>query len=221
MTDDKFNDDINDDIDDDIDEDFTSKPVVVDTPSPLSNEELSTLNNLIRNKSNKELMEYISQLVSTSADNLTDIQKMQMQNGVSKMYENFSKKALIEVIGKFVNNKNKNVVFNDVTQLKTMNEEQKLSREELLQKLRNKIKSGNSKNINKQLEQLQEQLENSDINQMFNQNETTEENNDNKSEKKKKKKKIDPKKLRNKLMGQMANLMKNNTSGFNGTPTSA
>jgi len=210
-------------IDDEIDEDFTSKPVVVDTPSPLSNEELSKVNNLIRNKSNKELMEYISQLVSTSADNLTDVQKMQMQNGVSKMYGNFSKRALIEVIGKFVNEKNKHVVFNDVTQLKTMDEEQKLTREELRQKLRNKIKSGNSRNLNKQLEQLQEQLENSDIGQMLNpdsQNENNE-NGDNKPEKKKKKKKIDPKKLQNKLIGQMANLMKNNPSGFNGTPTSA
>lgn len=205
-------------VDNDIDEDFTSKPVVIDIPSPLSNEELSKVNNLAKNKSNKELMEYITQLVSSSADNLTDIQKMQMQNGVSKMYENFSKKALIEVIGKFINEKNKHIIFNDVTQLKTMNEEQKLSREELRQKLRNKIKSGNSKNVNKQLEQLQEQLENSDISQMLNQNETTGENIvEQKPEKKKKKKKIDPKKLQNKLMGQMVNLMKNNSSGFGGS----
>jgi hypothetical protein len=206
--------------DDEIDEDFTSKPVVVNTPSPLSNEELSKVNDLVKNKSNKELMEYISQLVSTSADNLTDIQKLHMQNGVSKIYGNFSKKALIDVIGNFINEKNKYVVFNDVTQLKTMNEEQKLSREELRQKLRNKLKSKNSRNNNQleQLEQLQKQLENSDISQILNQNETTEENNDNKP---KKKKKINPKKLQNKLIGQMANLMKNNPSGFNGAPNSA
>lgn len=213
-----------DKFDDEIDEDFTSKPVVVNTPSPLSNEELSKLNDLVINKSNKELMEYISQLVSSSADNLTDIQKQQMKNGVNKIYGNFSKKALIEVIANFVNEKNKHVVFNDVTQLKTMDEEQKLSREELRQKLRNKLKSGNSRNNKQsqqleQLEQLQQQLENFDIGQILDQNETTGGNNDNKP--KKKKKKIDPKKLQNKLIGQMANLMKNNPSGFNGTPNSA
>lgn len=211
--------------DDEIDEDFTSKPVVVDNPSPLSNEELSKVNELVKTKSNKELMEYISQLVSTSADNLTDVQKLQMQNGVSKMYGNCSKKALIEVISKFVNEKNKHVVFQDVTQLKTMNEDQKLSREELRQKLRNKIKSRNSRNLNKQLEELQEQLENSDLGQMLNENENTNVNNDNetekKTDKKKKKKKIDPKKLQNKLINQMTNLMKNNPSGFSGTPNSA
>lgn len=205
--------DINEiELNDDIDENFTSDPVVIDNPSPLTNEELVKVNELVKTKSNKELMEYIYNLVSINADNLTDVQKLQMQNGVNKVYENFSKKSLIEVISKFVNEKNKHVVFDDITKIKTMDEEQKLSRDELRQKLRKKIKSGNNKNLNKQLEQLQEQLKDSDINQNENENNT---------EKKKKKKKINPKKLQKEIMGQMANLMKNNLSGFNGTPNSA
>lgn len=210
---------VEDAIDDEIDEDFNQKPVVVDTPAPLSNEELAKMNELIRNKSNKELIDYISQFVLSNTENLSDIQKAQMQHNASKMYDGNSKRALIETITKFINQKNKYIVFNDVAKLKTMNEEQKLSRDELRKKLHNKMKSSSKPNLTKMYEKLQEELQNTELGEAL--------NNDNveaaegELKKKKKNKKLDPKKLQNKLVNQMANLMKNNSSGFSGTPTSA
>ncbi len=203
------------DLDDQLDEDFNQKPVVVDTPAPLSNDELSKINELIKNKSNKELVDYISKLILTNTDNLSDVQKLQMQHNSNKMYEGNSKRVLIETIGKFINQNNKNIIFDDASKLKTMNEEQ-LSREELRQKLRNKLKSNSSnskQNLTKMYEKLQEELQNSELGDSLN---PVEENLT-----KKKKKKLDPKKLQNQLVSQMANLMKNNPGGFSGTPNSA
>ena len=207
--------------DDEIDEDFNQKPVVVDTPAPLSNEQLAKMNELIKNKSNKELVEYISQLVLVNTSNLSDVQKAQMQHNLGKMYDGNSKRALIETITKFINQKNKYIIFDDVTKLKTVNEEQKLSREELREKLRNKIKSNSSsskQNLTNMYEKLQEELQNTELGETIKSDGVEGE-----LKKKKKNKKLDPKKLQSKLVNQMANLMKNNPSGFGGnnTPTSA
>ncbi len=189
--------------DDEIDEEF-----LIENPSPLSNEELKKLNEMIKNKSNKELLDYVTELVMLNTPG-SDVEKIQMRHNIAKMYSGNSKKMLIEVITKFINQKNKYVVFTDSSELKTVTEES-LTREELRAKLRNKLHNGNSnKNSQKMYEQLQEQLsQNPELSDMLNQNQN------------KKKKKLDPRKLQQQLINQMANLMKNAPNN-NPTPNSA
>jgi hypothetical protein len=196
--------------DDEIDEEFisskTSNPVLIENPSPLSNEELQKLNEMIKNKSNKELLDYVTELVMLNTPG-SYVEKIQMRHNIAKMYSGNSKKMLIEVITKFINQKNKYVIFTDSSELKTVTEES-LTREELRAKLRNKIGSSN-KNSQKMYEQLQEQLsQNPELSDMLNQNQN------------KKKKKLDPRKLQQQLINQMANLMKNSPNN-NPTPNSA
>jgi hypothetical protein len=199
--------------DDELDEQFNEKVdntdddkiKQIDIPPPLSNEELTKLNELVKTKSNKELVDYITQLVLLNSKKNSDIEKLQIQNNVAKMYTGNSKRCLIEIISKFVNQKNKHIIFTDSTELKTMTEKQKLSHDELKEKLRNKLKS--KQNMTKMYEELQEQLKGSELGDLIN-SENTEG---------KKKKKLDPKKLQTKLVNQMANLLKNNPNSFGGS----
>lgn len=186
-------------VDDEIDEDFSSQPA---EQSIVPENELSEINNLLKDKSHKELLNYVSELMIINAEKLDEIQKLQLHTGVDKSYGGFSKRQLIELINKSVNEKNKHVFKENVVQ----NSEKQLTRDELKKKLRERI--GSRQNPMKQLQKIQEQLQNYELEDEDEAGTT------------KKNKKLNPKKLKNKIMNQMSNLMKNNFSPSNDTPNS-
>jgi hypothetical protein len=206
-------------IDDEIDEEFTSKKNNFELPTPLSNEELAQMMGILKNKSHKELLTYLKQLLTSNLpENMDGLQKMQIETNIQKKYENASKREIISGINISINNKNKDIIFKQ--QEKAIFVEEKLSREELRQKLRNKLKttSHNNNNPHKMYEKLQEELQQLNMGEN---NEIQENDNNTEEKKKKKNKKIDPKKIQSQLINQMASYIKNNHSSFTGKPTSA
>jgi len=203
--------------DDDIDEQFNEKTQekVIDLPTPLSNDELAKLHSLLQSKSNKDLLQCITNVMQENNKSVDAFQRAQIDTAIAKTHANMSKFALIETLTKIVNVKNKHIVFGDDVKLSTMTTQQKPSREELLKKLHNKKKMANKNTMQQMYEKLQEELANANLDE--NGDDLT---GDQVLQKKKKNKKLDPKKLQNKLMAQMTNAVKN-AGGFSGTPTSA
>jgi hypothetical protein len=218
---------IEDFYDDEIDEDF-SKPqselesnINFDIPIPLDQSELDEIQNVLKSKSGSELRDYLIKLMTFSIKDTDSFQSAQVGNNVKKTYGSSSKREIISVIMTVVNKQNKHIILNKTPDyLQTIQQETKETketREELRQRLRNKIKVGDKTNMQKMYETLQEEYD-----KMQEQENPTDVEGGNGSEKKKKKKKkLDTKKLQGQLINQMATYMKNSPGGFTGNPTSA
>jgi hypothetical protein len=192
------------DIDDDIDESFDDKPKVVEVPELLSNEDLDKIHTLMKTKSNKEIIEIITKLVSTDT-NQTEFQKIQVQSGLLKNLGSSSKRDLLNMLDTIVTEKNKHVIFESSSKLQTVSDNNKQSNDELRKKLHQKIQMSNKKNQQQMYEKLMEQ---------FQQSQKDSENQPNQSNetglKPKKKKKINNKLFQDDIVNQMAELLKNN-----------
>lgn len=205
--------------DDDIDEDF-SKPqsesnIDFNIPLPLDQSELDEIQSILKSKSGSELRDYLTKLMTFTMKGADNFQSAQVGSNVQKTYGSSSKREVVSVIMSVVNKQNKHIILTKPEPIvQVVQQETKESREELRQRLRNKIKAGDKTNLQKMYETLQEEYE-----KMQEQENPTD--TDGGDKKKKKKKKIDPKKLQNQLINQMASYMKNTPGGFTGNPTSA
>jgi hypothetical protein len=207
--------------DDDIDEDF-SKPqsesnLDLNIPLPLDQSEQNEVQNVLKSKSGSELRDYLTKLMTFTMKSADSFKSSQVESNVQKTYGSSSKREVIGVIMTVVNKENKHIILAK-PQIQTIKQDQpvqKESREELRQRLRNKIKAGDKSSMQKMYETLQEEYD------KLQEQENPTTDTDGTEKKKKKKKKLDPKKLQNQLISQMASYMKNNNSGFTGNPTSA
>jgi len=194
--------------DNELDETFDSTPITLDLPQPLTSEESAKLLELMKSKSNKELTELVTNISIHHNDKLNDMQKMQLSTNFKQNLGNISKRELINTISQIVNQSNKNLVFQDSSKLETLNEKEKLSRDELLKKLHEKQKMSNKNNIKKMYEKLQEEM-----NQQSEQTQSEQTQSEEKKKKKKKKNKnANPKQMQEMLVNKLTEFMKTQTS---------
>ena len=195
---------------DDIDETFDEKPVHVNLPVPLSNDELNKVHELMKTKSNKEISEIVTKIM-TSEKEKKEIEKMKIESSILKNLNTSSKRELLNLLDLVLHQQNKHIVFENANMLETVTEDKKESHDELRKKLHSKIYMTNKNNMKKMYEKMSENLM-SMQQESEQQTEQTSEQNVNSeitSEKKNKKKKnkLNRQKLQNQLMEQMANLL--------------
>ena len=206
-------------MDDDIDESFDVKPVEINLPAPLSNDELNKVHTMMKSKSNKELVTIITNLVTSRKDDKTN--DTNIESTILKNLSSASKRELLNMMGPLLHQQNKHVVFQDSHSLDTVSEQNKTSHDELRKKLHNKIYMSNKNNLKKMYEKMSEGLtsfQNSgqeteqETEQVRDQTNSTNNNSENdiikETKSKKKQKKLDREKLQSQLMDQMASLIK-------------
>lgn len=195
--------------DTELDETFDNPIPVVDfkMPNPLSQEELQKLHEYLKNKSNKELLNLISDISIKHNPNLNDMQKMQMIETLKQNMATTSKRELINTLSQIVNQSNKNLVFEDSSELKTLNTEQ-LTREQLREKLRQKRTMSDKKKMVQMMQNFQDEL--TATNSVNEQTQHTKQNNTENKKKNKKKKKASQSHLQQQLINKMTELMKSN-----------
>jgi hypothetical protein len=171
--------------DNELDETFdvpAKEPIDFKMPDPLTEDELKQLTELMKTKSNKELSTLILDVSIKNNPTMNDTQKMQLCENLKTNISSMSKRDLINVMCKIVNQQNKKLVFDDESNLKTMTTAQKLSREELIEKLKQKRMLNDKKKVQQIIEKLQEQNETENTEQ----SENTEKQNAKKKKNKKK-----------------------------------
>jgi hypothetical protein len=197
--------------DNELDETFDNPIPVVDfkMPEPLTPDELKQVTDLMKIKSNKELSNLLTDISIKQNPNLNDMQKMQLQETLSKNIGNMSKRELINTLSQIINQSNKKLVFGDSSELNTMTTEQ-LSREQLLDKLRQKRTMQDKKKVQQMMQKLQDELINKpdDVGEEEVTSETPATNK--KKNKKKKNKKANQKDLQEALVNKMKDFMKTN-----------
>lgn len=196
---------------DELDESFDDKPVTLDLPTPLTNSELNKMHEMMKSKSNKEIMDIINQ-IATNGDK-SELNKKDESSSILKNLKSSSKRELINMMSLLVNQKNKHLIFQNASKLDTVKNDE--LRNELRKKLHNKIYMSNKNNLKKMYEKMAEGLqtleEPSESHEPSDQNEQniTENIQSVKSSKSKKKnKKLNRQKLQEQFMNQMANLIK-------------
>lgn len=146
---------------DDIDESFDSKPVEVTFPELLSTDELNQIHGFLKGKSNKELSELVTKILTKNTDQ-NEMQKMQITNSIMKNLGTSSKRELLTTLDTILNSQNKHIIFESADKLVTIqNEEQKSSNDELRKKLHQKIFMSNKKNQQKMYEKMMNQFQKS------------------------------------------------------------
>lgn len=189
--------------DDDIDENFDEKPVEINLPAPLSNDELNKVHVLMKSKSNKEITEIITKLMTSQKDS-TQVDKMQLESSLLKNLSSSSKRELINMMGTILHQQNKHIVFQNACSLDTVTEQNKKSHDDLRKKLHEKIYMSNKNNLKKMYEKMTESMASLQNDNIDNTDSNQEQN---KTKSKKKKNKLNSQKLQSQLMDQMASLL--------------
>jgi hypothetical protein len=145
---------------DDIDETFDNKPVEVNLPELLSTDELNHIHGFLKGKSNKELSEIVTKILTKNTDE-NELQKMQLTSSIMKNLGTSSKRELLTTLDTILNSQNKYIVFESADKLNTITEEQKTSNDDLRKKLHQKIFMSNKKNQQKMYEKMMTQFQQS------------------------------------------------------------
>lgn len=157
--------DMNNEIDkiddiDDIDETFDNKPVEVNLPELLSTDELNQIHGVLRGKSNKELSELITKILTKNTEK-NELQKMQLTKSIMKNLGTSSKRELLTTFDTILNTQNKHIVFESADKLSTIGSEQKSKNDDLRKKLHDKIFMSNKKNQQKMYDKMMKQFQES------------------------------------------------------------
>ena len=238
MTDIKMADNIMND--NDIDETFDSAPTEIKMPQLLSVDELKTINELMKSKSNKELSDIITKLITNNnnglngTDRLDDAKKMEFRKSIMQNLHTSSKRELLSMLSTLLTQNNKHIVLDSIPSIQSnrasvldsipsiqssnksesINNDKQISSEELRKKLHQKIFMSNKKNLQKMYEKMAENFQKTEnISETPEPNQTTEINDTQKQKKKnknKKKNKINQQTFQNQIINQMAEIVKNN-----------
>jgi hypothetical protein len=196
-------------IDNDIDENFDSFSTEIKMSQLLSTDELSRINNLMKSKSNKELSDIISKLIThnnNGVNELDDVKKMEVSTSIIKNLNSSSKRELLLMLNTLLTQNNKHIALETSSNSETINDEH-ISSEELRKKLHQKIFMSNKKNLQKMYQKMAENFQNTE--NISETNQATE-TNDTQKQKKKKKNKINQQSFQNQIINQMAEIVKNN-----------
>ena len=222
MTDIKMTDNIMND--NDIDETFDSAPTEIKMPQLLSVDELKTINELMKSKSNKELSDIITKLITNNnnglngTDRLDDAKKMEFRKSIMQNLHTSSKRELLSMLSTLLTTHNKHIALDLIPSIQSsnksesINNDKQISSEELRKKLHQKIFMSNKKNLQKMYEKMAENFQKTEnISETPEPNQTTEINDTQKQKKKNKKKnKINQQTFQNQIINQMAEIVKNN-----------
>jgi hypothetical protein len=200
--------------DNDIDETFDDKPVEIKLPELLSNDELDKIHGFLKGKSNKELSELVTKLL-TKDKNKDELQRMQLTNSIMKNLGTSSKRELLNTLDTIINTENKHIVFDSADKLTTISEEKKSSNDELRKKLHQKIFMTNKKNQSKMYEKMMQQFKDStsekpDGTASEKPDESASEKPDDEKKKKKKNKKINKTAFQEDIVNQMMQILNSN-----------
>jgi hypothetical protein len=197
--------------DTDIDETFDSVPAEIKMPPLLSTDELNTIIGLMKSKSNKEISDIISKLLTNNNDKLDNVKKMEVETSIMKNLNSSSKRELLSMLNTLVTQNNKYIVLESVNKLESNNNDEQISSDELRKKLHQKIFMSNKKNLQKMYEKMAENFQTENISQTTETTQTIESNDTHKQKKKtKKKNKINQQSFQNQIINQMAEIVKNN-----------